>query len=46
MCDGLQCMDSFNMIWLERLMQVQSQCRRARQDHLEDLATASPPHTL
>jgi len=34
------------MIWLNRLMQLQSQCRSDSQDHLEDLATASSPHTL
>ncbi len=41
-----QCMDSFDMIWLKRSMQLQSQCRSDTRDHLEDLATASPPHTL
>lgn len=27
-------------------MQLQSPCSSDTQDHLEDLATASPPHTL
>ena len=46
MCELLLCMDSFDMTWLERTMQLQSQCRSETQDHLKDLATASPPHTL
>jgi len=46
MCEALLCMDRFNMIWLNRLMQLQSQCSSDSQDHLEDLATASSPHTL
>jgi len=46
MCKIWQCMDSFDMIWLKRSTQLQSQCTSDSQDHLEDLATASPPHTL
>ena len=34
------------MTWLKRSTQLQSQCTSDSQDHLEDLATASPPHTL
>jgi hypothetical protein len=34
------------LTWLKRSTQLQSQCTSDSQDHLEDLATASPPHTL
>lgn len=40
------CMDTFDMTCLKISMQLQSQCNSHSQGHLEDLATASSPHTL
>lgn len=39
-------MDTFDMTCLKISMQLQSQCNSHSQGHLEDLATASSPHTL